>query len=344
MINQVAGYAVNHRRVANGEIIGVSADEGSLFARLVAGTPVGGVPVQAIVEPRPNMAPLRTILSTAMLWLAHRLSESGNEDGARGVLAQSLAWFPGEPGVAAPFATGDRYNWQNNLGYLAMCELTEEDDEADYLEAAFARSEALEREYLGDTRFELAPLSPEALLAIAEQIVSQNAALAQLVGNFPLQAPSPAVAVSPSLLVKRVDTGEGIVAQRRMALLPEPMARYFGWCRDPGIARLATEILLTLRARPSALAGFTDDARRIYTGDEDSAPSVGAAEPYHMGTRAMSLVIASVARQMAAGLTVAEIRAVASLDDRRPLAESGAHKLAILSQEEGRAYVASMGG
>jgi hypothetical protein len=358
VINEVADYAAHHDRLTPGERIAITSKNGSLVARLQQGPIVDGggmfgrlmrrkIEVLRIAEPMDGMASGATLFSTVMLWRAAALVDKDDRDGARAELRRSIDMFPGEPDPDGEPDIGAPYNWQNHLSYAFLATLVEEPGERRaLLESALARSRCFQVQNLGDPVESLVSLERAALLERAREIVIENCTEPRLV-----EVTQDVVIVTSPIRTRGGD-GDMPLAVRRAALVPTPFTAYYYFedtphrlVSEPGVLEVAVDLLVENAGRPAQLLLVFDDVHRIYDGGGEESPAFTDDQPlpYRMGDTALSLALAHVARLVAAGMSVDELRAACHLAGADDAARASARdKLAALEHAEVQAMMAAM--
>jgi hypothetical protein len=295
---------------------------------------------KSAVETPPGLA-----LSTVMYLWAQHAREQGRLAEARMELERAIGLYPGDPGrrdVGPPL--GAVMNTENHLVYLAMAELSPDGGEGHY-RMALERSAALQRTEMDADA--LPKVERNALLGdlrrMAQDALSSSGAFAEWRGGV-----SPALFQSPLWS----PTLDGHV-RREPTLLPREFARY---CHDGAQAeRLATDAELQdvivsaydkLRRAPLELLVATRDVRWIYRAQSGGVTGDDArndARPYAPHHKMLSSLMADVARKVAAGLTLAEIRATLGLGGTGPMLASARNKMRAHATEEDRWYEAALG-
>lgn len=350
VLNQIANYVVNQSPVQDGETLAIRHSSGALIVRLVAGPemPAKGVfgrlfgksvRLQRVVEPVEGMDHPKTMLSTVALWRAASLLAEDSVGEARAALLESVRQFPGVPGQRGELFMGFPFNWQNHLAYAMLGALANDPRERERCFAdAFARSEEYELSVIGDSAPSLRALERKTLISIARRIAAENARAVDEVR----EEVSPSVVMRVSPLRMRVETEGGLLAERRLTILPLLCANYLAAPTSDVAFELVADVLIAYAGRPGKLALLTEDVRQLYEGGNDEAPVYGQPSPYQTGDRIVSALLADVVRRAYAGLDSAELRASYDLVDDAALRASADAKMNELGAREAEGYVQAM--
>lgn len=299
--------------------------------------------------------PPRTAV-TAIAVSRARLIQSEAPDLAEAVLREAIAWFPGEPGDGLSIG-GELCNQGNSLGYLALSDMSEDPIERDTLFfKATARCRSLVVAELGGEpppRIPWAPLLADVRLLVAT-IHHTGAAgppsdLAPAPGGMCFLL-SPVLRLTPEGLTQSVAIG---LPQTRAYFFEGNVAR---WLADPSVHELVAAIYDASVVRPDGLFGALTLSRKttheIYeTGYrfEDTTP----ARPFPFQASAgtldhvplLSRILGEVGRELYAGLSIPECRALWGLEPSLEAAAIADEKLrALAAQEEAAIRVVYQAG
>lgn len=344
VINLIANYVVNEKPVSIGQRIAVDSEHGALIASLAESAGAekrglgrlfgGGKPARLrIVEPLDGMAPLKTLISTVMLWKAHAALAEEQRELAISVLREAIAYFPGDADEPDDPDVVFTYNWQNHLAYAALAELVDDAAESVALEhAALVRSDAYRATQVEDSLEELAELTRAGLAARATHILAINTqATPSLAVNDVL------VAVT-SPIWRSFEQGPG----RRQNVVPRVAA--YSSELPPEFVAVAVDLVATGIHRPAAITRMVRDTVQHWEGGSDEAPVLPVPGTYEPGDMLLTAALAHVARLAAAGMDAAEVRAHVGLDDSPAVRVAAAEKYASLQEVEGEAIMLAMMG
>ncbi|MDB4943919.1 MAG: hypothetical protein JWP97_3453 [Labilithrix sp.] len=330
ILNLVGAYTVDRAEVLAGQTVGnvlAVGDEGrelllalraataepasrpGLWGRLGGGKSTKGVLRLLDAGARDEQAaPPLTALATMLVHRAAVRLAKEDRDGARAELEASLQVLPGDPAEAANElvidGAGGILNWQNHLAYadLAALAATEEDvtHAIERFDQALVRSRSHGRRTVGAASLDaLVGLGPAAVGALVRDVVDHNLATA---GAEDGPTESLVIVRSPIW-----ECGEGATTQRRAALVPRA---FLGLYYEGPVAA-------ALRDRVPALVGrLVGDATRLQVASAlwraghatgtwvtPAAPFAATAEGATDAHRALSRIIADVARCVRAGLS-----------------------------------------
>lgn len=288
--------------------------------------------------------PARTALAAMAVSRARARHEAGERDDATAILKRSIAWFPGEAlsGTAPPAAAN--LNANNSLAYFTLSAWGEDVDRN--YSAAVTRSEALVAAELGGPL----PRAVERGVLEADAAALLDALQTQSIGLESIESALEAGQPVTLLLSPIVQIKGGAVCVT-LPIGPVSYRRYFfegpvqDRLRAPDIGRLAAEIYGKWVERPSVVLERTRDvAVDVYeTGFcfELEMPSQALLGFESAGAGSdhlpmLSRIIASLGRELAAGLSLDEIKARWEINTSAAAHESGLVKLRSLAEQEAR--------
>ncbi len=276
-----------------------------------------------------------------------RILKSQEPEKSEAILRNALDWFPGEPGDGLAFANDELCNQNNSLAYLARSEQVRsiDDEEALFLKAA-ERSRSLRLAEIGGPLPE--PLERNVLLADISGLVTLLQA-ASKGGRDGWGAPPPRGMTFLFSPILRID-GEGM---RQSLAIGMPAFRNYYFegpvseqLRTPNVRELVAAIYERWAQEPlMALVRSCDTARGIYeSGYRFDEPPPKRPFVFRGRTDSfahvpfLSRLLAAVGRELAAGITLDEMRARWGLMGAEGLAQaqqkSASEKLNALRRAE----------
>jgi hypothetical protein len=290
--------------------VGVHATEheaasGGFFAKMRGSASYGTL--RLIDFPGSHPGPPLNALATIMLYRANCRFVTGDADGARQELRESIEMTPGDPNAGPPPAleTDSQLNWQNHLSYLRLAELADAEESNRCYRQAFSRFTWLARRELGCSPSELARASEDVLIEGAKDIIRAN-----LANPGVAQGPHDGLRFVASPLWVAGSEGNAV---REASLIPAGFVDYYFGARmaspdvTEAVARIAAQCVVRNAAHPWVISFMTKSAREMYTGSGIASTSVTGV-PYRPWHFLLSAVIAEATRYLRADATDEELR------------------------------------
>ena len=349
LLNRIAEYGVNKKQLNDGDTWASRLPEGFVVAARVHSVESHGQHILRICDVTDEHCdqPAKTAVCAVAVSDALAKHEGDREDDATRILKASIEWFPGEVGAGMRVNHNENVNQNNNLAYFALATM-HVDAEKNYA-AAIERSEDLLTAELGS------PMPPvlgrETLEKDAASIVGAVQGEMATLQNNPQgqQLMNGQMANGIGFLLSPIMRFVGGQLRQFLAIGPSTYRRYFyeppvrDTLRDERVARLAAEIYSKWATKPGVVlvlsrdtaVGVYEDGYR-FQDDRPSKPSPRiATEAKGLSHLPMlSRILASIGRELAAGLTLDEIRARWKIDDDQPRRVSSERKLAALRERE----------
>jgi hypothetical protein len=335
ILNSLAGYMVTEKAVTSGQNWAHEFERTWVVARVFEVTTNGQkyFRVVDVENTQPVDQPPRVAVSTIMYEKAMAALEKGDDDTARQLLSDSVAFFPGVPTVQRiGFKEPMVVNFQNHLSWLGLSQSHEGAEREKFYRTALERSPefltyelgAKELPTLGRSDLEkatsgviAAAQATQGAEPLGEKVKAAETAKGAAIMGF---VPSPIL-----------EPGNEVHGQRELSILPLPF-RYMFY--EPPVSThlqkaeshaLIASIYLHYQKTPLDLLAVLHDTRLIYQPDpepkqfhgvatDSKAPSSKAVGGYEPHQKALSMTAAYVGRMFAAGLTVKEILVVAGVE------------------------------
>lgn len=362
LLNLLAEYSVNRKALHDGDnwasrlpdtfvVAGLIKEVSSFGSKYLRLYDVGG---------KPDL-PAKTAVTAMAVSRARGKYEAGEDTEAKAILKRAIAWFPGVETPEPPVNGKENINPNNNLAYFTLASW-HEDVPANY-SAAMKRSVALVVAELGSDL--PGPVDRKVLEADAKALVEaiqaelksiESTEQGKMLTNANA-APGVGFLLSPIVQLK------GGMATLTLAMGPVSYRRYFyeGTVREQlrkgEVHSLAAEIFAKWVDHPPVVLMLSRDAAvDVYeTGYrfEDDRPTKPLSG-FKSGGKGLthvpmlSRILAAVGRDLAAGLSLDEVRARWKLVDNRAALDSANKKLAALHEREDKeiteAYNLKAGG
>lgn len=358
LLNRIAEYTVNKKHLKSGDTWASRLPDGFVVAARVQAAESFGHQVLRICDVSDERCnePAKTAVCAVAVSDARAKHEGDQVEDATRILNAAIGWFPGEPGPGVRIQKNENINQNNNLAYFALAAM-HVDVEKNYV-AAVQRSEDLMLAELGSAQPPVVgreTLEKDAL-AIVTAVQDE---MDRMQGGQEAQLPTgehggDGIGFLLSPIVRFV----GDELRQFLAIGPSSYRRYFyepparDALREPRVAKLAAEIyakwvgtpeMVLLLSRDTAVDVYEEGYRFEDERQSKAAPKIAtqAADRQHLPL--LSRILASLGRELAAGLSVDEIRTRWKLDDDSARASSAVQKLAALRKREDQDIMKSYG-
>jgi hypothetical protein len=357
-LNAVAEYAVNKKRLGGGDTWASRLPDGFVVAARIEEVESFGHRRLRLCDVASDScdSPAKTTVSAMAVSSARAKAQAEQVEEAVALLKASIEWFPGELGAGVRIQNNENLNQNNNLSYLALAAMRVE-EENNYINA-LRRSEDLLLYELGGAMppvVDRKVLEKDATLVIGgmqeEMTRLQNDPNGQVLASA---APAKGVGFLLSPMVRF--NGDGLV--HGLAIGPISYRRYFyedparTALKDARVAHVAAEIYAKWVSKPEVVLALSrETAIDVYEEGyrfEDSRPSkpatyITSSSQDRTHLPVLSRILASLGRELAAGLTVEEIRARWDVVNDPKAKASAESKLSGLREREGQEILKSYG-